>query len=134
MEARLDRRTCVGKTVNMAHVGSLRGRSLLFQRPQAQTDRLSDKNSADRPRPVTGHKHIRTDIGRQKPEALIRHQPAGQLDGVLPPPPGIIVGACARRLGNAGEIGKQFCVFFKNIPFTLTACSARRPRSADLAK
>ena len=62
---------------------------------------------------------------------LDRHQPAGQLDGGVAAAALHIVGACARRLGNAGEIGKQLCVFFKKHSHSpLTACSARRPRSA----
>ena len=130
MEARLDRRTQVGKTVNMAHVGLCAGGALFFNVRKRR--RIGCQIEIPQISPVQhGISLIRTDIGQTEAGGLDRHQPAGQLDGGVASAALHIVGACARRLGNAGEIGKQLCVFFKKHSHSpLTACSARRPRSA----
>lgn len=61
---------------------------------------------------------IRADVRQAEAGGFDRHQAAGQLDGGVASAALHIVGACARCLRNAGKVGKQLCMLFKNISFT----------------
>ncbi len=130
VKSRFDGRPQIGKAVNVPDVGFRAGRALFFH--VRKLGRLGREIELAQIGAIqNGIRLVRTDIAQAEAGGLDRHQPAGQLDGRVAAAALHIVGACARSLGNAGKIGKQLCVFFKKHSRSpLTACSARRLRSA----
>lgn len=130
VEARFDGRPQIGKTVDMAHVRFRAGRALFFH--VRKRGRLGREIEIAQISPVqNGIGLVRADIAQTEAGGFDRHQSAGQLDGGIASAALHIVGACARSLGDAGKVGKQLCMLFKkHFRSPLTACSARRLRSA----
>ena len=136
MEPRLDGWPQVGKTVNMAHVRFRAGRALFFD--VRKLGRFGREIEIPQIRAVQhGICLIRVDIGQTEAGCLDRHQPTGELNRRVPAAALHIVGACARRLGNAGEISQQLCVFFKKHDvlsfFFLNLDKKNRPALLELA-
>ena len=118
MEARLDRQDAGQRNRQYGPTSAFAGRSPLFSnvRKRRRIGQLSIEIPQINP-VSTALRLIRTDIGQTEAGGLDRHQPARRLDGGVASAALHIVGALPpMELGNAGEIGKQLCVFFKNIP------------------
>ena len=130
VKARFDGRPQVGKAVNVSDIVLGTGGALFFH--VRKRGRLGREIEIAQISPVQNDIGlIRADVRQAEAGGFDRHQPAGELDGGISAAALHIVGACARRLRNAGKIRKQLCVFFKKHSHSpLTACSARRPRSA----